>query len=210
MAQFPKTEAEIVELAENMFTGLTEHAGDFPSIPLAQITLLNDRIVGFKQSKAQQEISKGDMHVATTDKDSNLNGLIDLMKNYLTKAEMDCEKTPEKLSEIGWGPRQQPSPIPAPGTPINLVVEAETTGEIWLKWNKPATNGGGTVRNYVIERSVKQADGNFGPWMFVESVYKNKAHLAEQPSNTRMLFRIKAANIGGESMPSNTVLVVLP
>jgi hypothetical protein len=210
MATFPKTEKDIVALAENMVAGLTQHAGYFPSIQLAQIAVLNDKIVEFKELKGKQEVAKGDMHVATIDKDSNLDELAEMMKNYLTKAEMDCHEAPEKLTEIGWGTRQQPSPIPAPGTPINMVVEAEGIGEIWLKWSKPTTNGGGTVRNYIVERCTKLSDNNFGPWTFVQSAYKNKAHLTEQPSNARLLYRVKASNGGGESMPSNTVLVVLP
>jgi len=34
--------------------------------------------------------------------------------------------------------------------------------------------------------------------------------VVEQPSNARLIFRVKAANGGGVSAPSNTILVVLP
>jgi hypothetical protein len=132
------------------------------------------------------------------------------MKNFIKKAEVDCTTTPQNLVEIGWGPRQEPTPIVAPGSPTNLRTTAEGTGELWLAWDKPASESGGLVRNYLVERCEKLPDGNFGPWLFVQSTYNNEAHVIEQPSNARLIYRVKAANAGGESAPSNTILVVLP
>ena len=207
---FPRTESEIVNLAEQMIAGFTAHAGDFPSVLPAVVTQLTGELEGFREAKTDQEGVKGTLKIATVTKEDGLENLTTLMKNCLKKAEIDCTTLPENLAEIGWGTRQSPTPILAPGFPGNLHVTAEGTGEIWLGWDKPASESGGLVRNYLVERCEKLPDGNFGPWMLVQTTYNTDAHVIEQPSSARLIYRVKAANAGGESAPSNTVLVVLP
>jgi hypothetical protein len=208
--QFPVKENDVISLAEQMIAGFTAHAGDFPSVLPAVVTQLTGELEGFREAKTEQEGTKGQLKIATVTKDDGLENLATLMKNCLKKAEIDCTTLPENLAEIGWGPRQEPTPIVAPGTPTNLRSIAEGTGEIWLGWDKPPSESGGLVRNYLVERCEKGADGNFGPWTLVQTTYNNEAHVTEQPSNARLIYRVKAANAGGESAPSNTILVVLP
>jgi len=209
MAIFPTTEPAVLALADFMVTGLTAHPGDFPSVTPAQLTALQAQLSSYREAKSDQDVSKGNLQVMTAVKDENLDTLVEMMKDDLTKAEMDCKTAPQHLAEIGWGPRSTPTPIVAPGVPIKLVSSAEGTGEIWLAWEKP-TDGGGAVRNYLVERCEKLPDGNFGPWILVQTTYNTEAHVIEQPSNARLIFRVKAANAAGVSMPSNTILVVLP
>jgi len=83
-------------------------------------------------------------------------------------------------------------------------------GKLWLAWEKPASGSGGDVWNYIVERCEKLPDGNFGPWILVQTTYNNEAHVIEQPSNARLIYRVKASNAGGLSAPSNTIMVVLP
>ena len=130
------------------------------------------------------------------------------MKNDLKVSEVDTVDDPAKLAEIGWGPRQQPQPIEAPGQPTNLHPTAEGPGDIWLEWDKPAT--GGIVRNYVIERRQQpQGGGNFGLWEVVGTSLNNQINMQEQPRGIQMEYRVKAVNITDESTPSNTSAVVL-
>jgi len=208
--KFPKIENDILSLADQILAGLTTHPGDFPSITLAQKTQLETVLADAKGSRTQMDEAKSQAQIAVVVKNDFLDQLITLMKGALKKAETDCVIDPEKLTEIGWGPRNEPVPIIAPGVPSNLRSIAEGTGEIWLGWDKPPADTGGLVRNYLVERCEKGADGNFGPWMLVDTTYNNEAHVVEQPSNARLIFRVKAANGGGVSAPSNTILVVLP
>jgi hypothetical protein len=207
---FPKNESDVLALADQMIAGITAHPGDFPSITPAKLTALTGQVSGLREAKTDQETTKGTLHVFTSVKDENLDLLVEMMKNDLKEAEIDCTNAPENLYEIGWGPRQEPTPIVAPGTPTNLRSTAEGVGDIWLSWDKPPTDSGGIVRNYLVERCEKLADNNFGPWLLVQTTYNNEAHVTEQPSNARLIYRVKASNAGGESMPSNTLLVVLP
>jgi len=208
--QFPKRENDVVALADVMIAGLTAHPGDFPSVTPALVTDLTAQLDGFRESKTEQESSRSVLHIATATKDDGYENLVTKMKNCLKKAEIDCATLPENLSEIGWGPRDEPTPIAPPNYPGNLRSVAEGVGEIWLAWDKPASGSGGEVWNYIVERCEKLADGNFGPWILVQTTYNNEAHVIEQPSNARLIFRVKASNAGGLSAPSNTVLVVLP
>jgi len=207
MSIFPAKEGDVVDLAERMIEGLTDHGSDFPSMDLAA---LQAELTNYKEGKQVQEDTKGQLKIATTAKDEDLDSLTTLMKNELKKAEVDCTAAPQNLYEIGWGPRQEPSPIQAPGVPTLLRSTAEGIGEIWLAWDKPASDSGGTIRNYLIERCDQKPDNTFGPWMLVDTVYNNEAHLLEQPSNQRLIYRVKASNVAGASGPSNTLFVLLP
>jgi len=205
MPKFPKTEADIVALAEQMIAGLTAHAADFPSLSKAGLEAV---LVNYKEQKQTQDEAKGQLLLATTAKDEDLDFLIETMKNDLKKAEVDCTNIPQTLHEIGWGPRQEPQPIEAPGSPTELHPISEGQGTIWFKWEKPSN--GGPVRNYLIERRDLQQGGDFGPWMLVDTIYNREINLSGQPEAVRLEYRVKAANAAGESVPSNSISVFLP
>jgi hypothetical protein len=207
MPKFPIREPDIVALADTMVAGLTTHAADFPSVTVATLTTaLNN----YKSQKNAQDAAEGQAQIATITKDEKLDALVELMKNDLKLSEVDTTADPEKLYEIGWGPRSQPSPILAPGSPTELHPTAEGQGTIALVWTKPATDSGGVVRNYIIERRDQQQGGTFGAWNLVQTTYNTEINLTEQPDSVRVEYRVKAVNAGGESMPSNSVSVVLP
>jgi hypothetical protein len=132
------------------------------------------------------------------------------MKNDLKLSEVDVTDDPEKLTEIGWGPKADPQPIIAPGSPTELHPIAEGQGTIWLAWTKPAADSGGPVRNYIIERRQQAQGGEFGAWSLVSTTYNCEINLTDQPVTVRVEYRVKASNAAGESMPSNSVSVVLP
>jgi hypothetical protein len=207
MPKFPKTEAEVVALAETMVAGYTAHAADFPSVTVAE---LSTALTNYKNQRQTQENAKGQAQIATVTKDEKLDTLEELMKNDLKLSEVDVTSDPEKLYEIGWGPKAEPQPIAAPGSPTDLHPIAEGQGTIWLEWEKPPTDASRPVRNYIIERRQQAEGGEFGPWSLVQTTYDCDINLTEQPVNVRVEYRVKAANAAGESMPSNSVSVVLP
>jgi len=123
--------------------------------------------------------------------------------------EADITDDPEKLTEIGGDPRQEPQSIQLPGSPTKLRTIAEGLGTLWLKWEKPAN--GGPVRKYIIvRRQMAEGSGPFGPWTLVDTTQNCGIHLADQPADARLEYLVKAVNAAGESMPSNSVSVVLP
>lgn len=207
MPKFPIREPDVVALAEAMVAGYTAHAADFPSVTVAT---LSTALANYKTQRTTKENAESQAQIATVTKDEKLDILTELMKNDLKLSEVDTTADPEKLTEIGWGPRSQPTPIVAPGSPTELHPTAEGQGIISLVWTKPAADSGGIVRNYIIERRDQQTGGGFGPWNLVQTTYNTEINLTEQPDSVRVEFRVKAVNAGGESMPSNSVSVVLP
>jgi hypothetical protein len=205
MPTFPTKEAEVVALAETMIAGYTAHGADFPSVTVANLqTALND----YQTDKNSQDDARAQAKIATETKDTKLDELVELMKNDLKLSEVDVADDPEKLAEIGWGPRQQPQPVPLPGQPLNFIPTAEGPGDVWLEWDNPEE--GGIIRNYIIERRVQPAGGgDFGLWEVVDTSLNKEIHLLEQPRGIQMEYRVKAANVSGESLPSNTAAVVL-
>lgn len=211
MPTFPIKETEVAALADLMIAGYTAHAADFPSIdPLVELVALQAALDGYQADKQAQADAKGQAQIATETKSDALGTLEEIMRNDLKLSEVDVAAEPEKLALIGWGPRQQPQPVAAPGQPTNLHPEAEGPGNIWLKWDSPETGTGGTVRNYIIERREQPiGGGEFGEWSIEGTSLNNEINLLDQPRGIQMEYRVKAANTGGESTPSNTAAVVL-
>jgi hypothetical protein len=208
MATFPTKESEIVALAETMIAGYGAHAADFPSVTAAMRTALQTTLDTYQSDKQLQTNALAQAKLATTTKEDKLDSLIDAMKNDLKLSEVDTMAVPEKLAEIGWSPKAPPQPTTLPGQPEILAPASEGHGAIWLEWNRPSS--GGAVRNYVIERRQQPTGGGeFGPWVIAGSSLNTDLKLTDQPRGIQLEYRIKAANIAGESIPSNTVDAVL-
>ncbi len=102
MSSFPKTELQIVALAEQMVAGYTSHAADFPSVTVADLTAA---LTAYRNQRQTQEDADSQAKIATATKSDKLDALITLMKNDLKVSEVDTTAAPEKLAEIGWGPK---------------------------------------------------------------------------------------------------------
>lgn len=211
MPTFPTKEAETVALAEAMIAGYTAHAADFPSIdPLTDLVALQAALDTYQTDKQGQIDARAQAQLATITKETKIDALVELMRNDLKLSEVDVANDPAKLTQIGWGPKSPPQPIVTPGQPTNLRPVAEGQGILWLAWDRSASDSGGPVRNYIVERREQPAGGGeFGTWSIVSSALNNEISLDDQPRNIQMEYRIKATNIGGESVPSNTAAVVL-
>lgn len=204
MPRFPSKEAAISDLARTMFYGFAAHHDDFPSINY--IPLLT-AWKAYKAARAVQSEAVAAAQLATQQKNSALAELVEVMKSLLKKAEVDVCDAPHKLEYIGWGPKADPQPADPPAAPGNLVSLAEGPGTVILKWDSPV--GGGPARNYIIEYREQTGGGPFGPWLIASSSLDNQANLTGQQRGIQLEYRVKAINTGGESPPSNTVVVML-
>jgi len=204
--KFPYAEPEVVALADAMVAGFTAHALDFPSVnPASLTTALGD----YRAAKQLQDDARAQALIATDDKKDKLVDLVGTMKNDLKLSEVDTADDPEKLAQIGWGPKADPTPIIPPNQPTNLTPLAEGTGTLTLKWDKPSNGStGGAVRNYLIQRRDKN-NGEFGSWTLIDTRYETELQLAAQPQGISMEYRVVASNSAGESNPSNVATVVL-
>jgi hypothetical protein len=204
MPTFPNGETDVFSLAIEMVSGLTAHPADFPNVDGAA---LSGALNGYQAARTAQTDASGQAQVATATKNTELGELIAEMKKAIKQAEVDTVTDPSLLTEIGWGPKATPTPITAPGQPMNFKPLVEGPGTLELSWERPEE--GGPVRNYILQRRDANEQGEFGDWQLLDLFYDTLAILADQPRTIELEYRVKAMNPAGESLPSNTATVVL-
>ena len=204
MAVFPKSENDIVALAETLIDGLLAHSEDFPGVSAAALqTLLEE----FRSARAAQESARGQAKMATSHKVAKQNELVDLMRNSFKIAEVDAFADPDKLSLIGWSEKKSRHPVDMPGTPTNLRSAGQGPGKITLEWDRPES--GGVIRNFIIKRRDYGSSGTVSNWQLINFFYDNLVTLTNQPQQRRMEYLVIACNAAGESPESNILPVIL-
>ena len=207
MPNFPKREADVEALALAMLFGYWNHGADFPSADFPALLTANNN---YHTARNAQTGALAAAQVATEQKDAKLAALVEIMKAELKKSEVDVGGDSETLEYIGWGPKAPPSPADPPGQPRNLDAVIQGAGTVLLDWKAPSRGSGGNVRTYVIERRQQpEGGGEFSNWQQAGVALETEATLMNQPRGLQLEYRVKAINTGGESVPSNTVGVVL-
>ena len=202
MARFPRTEAEVVALAEAMITGLTANAVLYPAPPVSVVDLTtakNNYITALNVAIAARAAAEA----ATTAKDEVFDDLVDSMKTDLRYAENTSNFDDDKLKLIGWAGKSAGTPLAIPGQVRSLEVPKQGDGWVMLDWKAPSD--GGAPSAYKVMRRERPA----GAWEDVATAVITEATLVEQPKGKELEYRIIAVNKAGEGEPSNTQMVVL-
>lgn len=205
MPTFPRKENDVLSLVNNMISGYTDHAADFPSCDVVGLTAARDAYVSALNAQADAAAAA---KIATETKNSALRELEKTAQTELKKSEADCADNPQDLEYIGWGPRQTPQPTDPPGQVRDLDITFQGRGLLTMDWKAPASGEGGPVRSYVIERRDKNGE-NFTAWAQVSVAVEKEAALADQPQGIQLEYRVKAINTNGSGVESNTVACVL-
>lgn len=196
---FPTTEPDIMAFSQKMLDGYFWHAADFPKV---KRILLYARRMNYITARKNLKQANAALKIATTSTDEKLQELKQVMKNCLQKSEVDVTANPEKLKQIGWGPRTEPQPTQLPGQPTDLQLITKESKTVKLKWVRP--NDDQPVRNYVVEGRIGGSD-----WKLFQISYSTEMTLRNQPLGIRLEYRIRAANNAGTGPASNTIAVVL-
>ena len=204
MPTFPRKESDLVALTTAMSSGYAAHAADFPNAdPVAITTAFNN----YLNAKNSQTDLTGQAQLATTEKDTVLEELETVIKQQLKQSELDVTATPEKLELIGWGPKAPPTPATPPAQPQNFVATRQDVASVTFDWTRPAS---AAPRVYLIERRSQPTEGgDFGPWQQITTTIERDTVVGDQPRGVQLEYRVKALNLAGESLPSNTSAVVL-
>lgn len=205
MAQIPRTQADISFLADSMIAGFTAHPADFPH---ADISSLQNAKDAFLQASNNLTDAESAAAIAAEQKQEKLQQLETAIKKNIKMASVDCSGNPEKLVEIGWSTRRDAQPIAPPAQPTCLKIIAQTEDTLFLSWKKPPRNAGGPARFYSIEKRQFIGD-DWSDWTLAANALNNEAKLTNQPTGCKLEYRVKAVNSSGQSMPSNTISVVL-
>ena len=202
MARFPRTEPEIVALAEAMITGLTANAALYPAPPVAVLDLTTAKTTYITALNAAIAAAAA-AEAATTAKDEVLEDLTDAMKSDIRYAENTVDYDDDQLKLIGWAGRKAPTPLQAPGQARLLEAPRQGDGWVFLDWKAPAD--GGVPSAYKVMRRQRPA----GAWAETATAVITEITLVEQPKATELEYRIIAVNKAGEGEPSNTEMVVM-
>ncbi len=202
MARFPRTEPEIVALAEAMITGFTANIVIYPAPPVAVLDLTTAKTAYITALNAAIAAAAA-AEAATTTKDDALDSLVDAMKSDIRYAENTVDFDDDKLKLIGWAGKKAPTPLAIPGQTRLLEAPRQGDGWVFLDWKAPID--GGAPSAYKVTRRERPA----GAWEDVATAVITEATLVEQPKGKELEYRIIAVNKAGDGEPSNTEMVVL-
>jgi len=200
--KFPDAEPEIAALTLLVIDGLKQLAAELPASPVSADEL-QARLDRFNGSKVKVVAATTALRSEHTANDQDLESLVDGAKAALKYAEVVLRDQPQKLSQLGWGPRRDGSSLEAPGEVRDIRIVSEGDTWITLRWNPPAD--GGAVGMYKIQRRTRDAGG----WQDAGSSVDTVHTLSHQPRGMELDYRVLAANKAGVGQPSATVTVVL-
>jgi len=202
MANFPRTEPEVLALAQAMKTGLANNTAIYPSPPVNPHGLSNC-IIRYNNAKNAAIAAQAAAEQATLDKDEQLDDLTEAMKSDIRYAENTVGDDDEKLKLIGWSGRKAPTKLQPPGQ--TRLLESPKQGEGWLFIDWKAPIDGGKPAAYRVMRRERPE----GPWEDAATAVISEATLVEQPRGKELEYRVIAVNKAGEGEPGNTIMVVL-
>ena len=202
MAQFPRTEAEIITALQALIGGLTENPLVFPAPPVSAVEAqaVLDSLVSIREQCNAHDVA-GKM--LTEVKGGAVEEGSDVLRVSYDYGETVTAPTYAQLPLIGWDKRKAPSAIELPGQARVLEIPSQGEGWVFLDWKSPAD--GGKVASYRIERRERPA----GDWAVVDVAIKSEIMLANQERTKDWEYRVVSLNVTGEGIPSNTVAAVV-
>ena len=202
MPRFPKRQAEIVVLANQLISGLLQNNSIWPTPPVNPF-MLSGRRNFYISIKNNAIAAKAAAEQAKSDKDDALDELIEAMKADIRYAENTVDYDDDKLKLIGWAGKKAKTPLAAPGQSRLLETPKQGKGWLFLDWKAPAD--GGKPKAYKVQRRNRPD----GAWEDVATAILSEITLVDQPEKTELEYRVIAVNKAGETSPSNVVEVVL-
>ena len=202
MARFPRTEPEILALAQAMEAGFLANIATYPAPPVMPVDL-NILETAYLTAKNDAIAAAAAAEAATAAKDEALANLTEAMVEDIRYAEHTAKNNDDKLKLIGWAGKAAATPLALPGQVRNLEVTKQGAGWLMLDWKAPAD--GGKPATYTIMRRERPE----GAWAIAGVAMTTEATLVEQPTGKELEYRIVAANKTGDGEASNTEMVVL-
>ncbi|MBU1320465.1 MAG: fibronectin type III domain-containing protein [candidate division Zixibacteria bacterium] len=202
MARFPRTEAEILALAQEMAVGLAANVAIYPAPPVSTIDLTT-ALSDYTNAKNAAVAAQAAAEQATTDKDVALEDLTDALKTDIRYAENTVDFDDDKLKLIGWAGRAASTALELPGQPRLLETVQQGEGWVMLDWKAPSE--GGKPSAYKVMRRERPS----GEWADEATAVLTEITLVNRDRSKEWEYRIVATNKVGDGPASNTVMAVL-
>ncbi len=206
MPRFPKREAQIAALAEQLWRGLLDNNAIFSQPPVHPI-LIRIRKIIYQSRHDNFLAAQASAEQATTEKNEALEELIEALKDDIRYAENTVNFDDDKLKLIGWAGKKAKTPLAPPGQTRLLEAPKQGKGWVYLDWKAPAD--GGKPKAYKVQRRVVGVEPVSDRWEDVATAILTEATLVDQPEKTQIEYRVIAINKAGEGPESNVVEVVL-
>jgi hypothetical protein len=200
MPRFPKSQAQIIAFAEQLWLGLLNNQPVFPQPPVHPIQLLINKLT-YQTQQGLFLAARAAAEQATGDKDDALENLIEALKNDIRYAENIVNFDDDKLKLIGWAGKKAKTPLTSLGQVRMLEAAKQGKGWVFLDWK--ASADGGKPKAYKVQRRSGEN------WADVATAILTEATLVDQPEKTQLEYRVIAVNKAGEGQASNTIMVVL-
>ena len=198
MARFPKKEAQIAALAEQLWRGLLDNNAIFSQPPVHPIWIRIRKLI-YQSQHDNFLAARAAAEQATGEKSEALEELIEAMKADIRYAENTVNFDDDKLKLIGWAGKKAKTPIAAPCQVRLLEAPKQGAGWVYLDWKAPAD--GGKANAYKVQRR------DSGDWKTIATAILSEITLVDQPQRTQLEYRVIAVNKAGEGQASNTVMV---
>ena len=202
MARFPKSEAEIATLGQDLVKGLRANTDEFPNPPVPP-----DELQAILDAYLDAREAAGDATSAATEaiavKQEALEALTEQMKSDLRYAENTVKYDNGKLEKLRWGGRGSSTPLSAPGQVLSLTAPREGAGWILLEWREPVD--GGRPSAYRVQRRLHEDLD----WEEAGMSVDTQTLLRGQKQGVCWYDQVIAVNKAGEGVPSNDVKAVL-
>ena len=202
MARFPKSEAEIATLGQDLIKGLRAHSDDFPTPPVPPDELQATFDVYLDAREAAGEATSAATEAIAV-KQEALEDLTDQMKSDLRYAENTVKYDNAKLEKLHWGGRGSSTPLAAPGPVVLLSAPRQGDGWILLEWREPGD--GGRPSAYRVQRRLHEDHD----WEEAGMSIDTQTLLRGQKQGVCWYYRVAAVNKAGEGEPSAEVKAVL-
>jgi hypothetical protein len=202
MPEFPRVEAKILDAARRLIGGMKNEAINSSFMPVPEQNI-SDMLSDFMEKKAQIVQREAELKQLYIEKKGIFKSLVRAVKRNLKMLANNYGNDEAKMAHFGWGARRKPTPVRLPGQP--RVLEATTQGTDWLELDWKQSKEGGKIKFYVVRRRIEAET----KWQDVGVFFKTEAKILNQPRKLDMQYIVVAVNRAGESIPSNTVNVVL-
>ena len=206
MPRFPKRQAEIAALAEQLWRGLLDNNAIFSQPPVHPI-LIRIRKLQYQSRHDNFLAARAAAEQATGEKSEALEELIEALKDDIRYAENTVNFDDDKLKLIGWAGKKAKTPLAPPGQARMLEASRQGKGWLFLDWKAPGD--GGKPKAYKVQRRVVGVEPVSDRWEDVATAILSEITLVDQPEKTELEYRVIAVNKAGEGQASNTVMVVL-
>jgi len=202
MAKFPRTEAEITELARTVASGLEQDPDRYPEPP-ASPAELRAALERYHEADQQVHSALATLQQLYDVRRAALAKVVDLTKTDLRYAEYTVRYDAAALSTLGWGGRRKPRRLRRPGQVLNFRIVRQDLDSVVLTWDKPVD--GGPPAAYRIECSR----GGRDTWREAGSTVHTNVTLYNQERGVQLAYRAIAINRAGEGMESGIDEAVL-